>query len=191
MLLDKDTYKERMKSFLLSPDRVNKTINCCGHTGINDKSVADITFTVEGIYISLLIGKKAFISYNDVFNVDIDSNILFIDSHDVDAQHVKFIFNKKDCKTANQIFYTLREKLGNPVPEIFKKPLNLPLIKEDMTIKKLNEKIKLMETGEIYCPKCLSTKIVATPKKTRSIFHNDVAEITCLNCGNIFRPGQK
>lgn len=165
MLLDKDTYKEQMKSFLLSPDRINKIINCCGHTGINDKSVADTTFTKEGIYISLLMGKKAFISYNDVFNVDIDSNILFIDSHDADAQHVKFIFNKKDCKTANQIFYALREKLGNPVPEIFKKPLNLPLIKEDMTIKKLNEKMQLIETGEIYCPKYLSTKIVATPKK--------------------------
>lgn len=63
------------------------------------------------------------------------------------------------------------------------------------------KKAELEEQGEVYCPKCLSTKLTSNKKGydiKKGILLGGVGgfigknkiEITCLKCGNKFKPGE-
>lgn len=59
----------------------------------------------------------------------------------------------------------------------------------------LKDRIKQMDKeGIVYCPKCYSTDLTANKrgwKMTTGLIGRNKIEITCLKCGNKFKPGKK
>lgn len=110
MILTKQEYKNLKK---LYPSTINSfvlDIVLKGHKDINESLALIATFDDIGIFLNTLIGKKAFIAYKDITNIELQSNIVYIKSNDIEAHNIEFELNKCDIQNT---FDIIKSKINN------------------------------------------------------------------------------
>lgn len=110
MILTKQEYKNLKK---LYPSTINSfvlDIILKGHKDINESLALIATFDDIGIFLNTLIGKKAFIAYKDITNIELQSNIVYIKSNDIEAHNIEFELNKCDIQNT---FDIIKSKINN------------------------------------------------------------------------------
>lgn len=110
MILTKQEYKNLKKLDSNTIDSLILDIVVKGHKDINESLALIATFNNIGIFLNTLIGKKAFIAYKDITNIELQSNIVYIKSNDIEAHNIEFELNKFDIQNT---FDIIKSKINN------------------------------------------------------------------------------